>query len=140
MADPWRSLNTRKKPCWGNQLMNANSRADGFSTQPSPNCESTRVEEAGPKERRTAPRVATDCLVQWWKPGDRYPRRGQLKDISAGGCYIETPVPVAVGTAVIVGLTLGELKKKVKAVGEVRFYKPQKGMGISFTLIERVCD
>jgi hypothetical protein len=120
--------------------MRANSHADGPSKQFSANHESKPLLKEQPKERRSVPRVETDGWVQWWKQGDPTPRWGRLKNVSAGGCCIKTPLPIAAGTTVIVVLTVKELKKQIRAVGEVRSYTPQKGMGISFTLAERILE
>lgn len=58
-----------------------------------------------------------------------------LKNISAGGCFVETEDPSPKGAIVTAVLTTGG--PTVKVLGEVRFCDPRKGLGIRFTNIER---
>jgi PilZ domain-containing protein len=55
---------------------------------------------------------------------------GQVKDISLGGVYVETPAPLPVNTLVHVKMKLEGLA--VESPGVVRTIYPQVGMGISF--------
>jgi hypothetical protein len=59
------------------------------------------------------------------------PLRVNATDISGNGCYVETVMPLAVGTAVRIDLWIGEERQSATAV--VRTRDPGVGMGIEFT-------
>jgi hypothetical protein len=59
------------------------------------------------------------------------PLRVNATDISGNGCYVETVMPLAVGTAVRVDFWMGEEHLTSSAV--VRTRDPGVGMGIEFT-------
>jgi hypothetical protein len=59
------------------------------------------------------------------------PLRVNATDISGNGCYVETVMPLSVGTALRVDLWLGEDRLTPSAV--VRTRDPGVGMGIEFT-------
>jgi hypothetical protein len=59
------------------------------------------------------------------------PLRVNATDISGNGCYVETVMPLAVGTALRVDLWMGEERLTPSAV--VRTRDPGVGMGIEFT-------
>jgi hypothetical protein len=59
------------------------------------------------------------------------PLRVNATDISGNGCYVETIMPLAVGTALRVDLWIGEEHLSPSAV--VRTRDPGVGMGIEFT-------
>lgn len=59
------------------------------------------------------------------------PLRVNATDISGNGCYVETVMPLAVGTALRVDLWMGEERLSPSAV--VRTRDPGVGMGIEFT-------
>ena len=61
-------------------------------------------------------------------------RAAQSSDISACGCYIDTMLPLEVGTPLRIGLWLSGSKFEVAAV--VRTSHPGVGMGIEFTSLE----
>ncbi len=60
----------------------------------------------------------------------------RLKNVSTGGCFVETKDPAPEGTIVTAVLTMGGAT--IKTLGEVRFCDPGKGMGICFANIERM--
>ena len=55
-------------------------------------------------------------------------------DMSARGCYIESFVPLQIGSVVIVTFWIDS--DKIKTNGVVRASDPGVGMGIEFTAIE----
>ncbi len=59
------------------------------------------------------------------------PLRVNATDISGNGCYVETVMPLSVGTAVRVDFWIGEERMSPSAV--VRTRDPGVGMGIEFT-------
>jgi hypothetical protein len=59
------------------------------------------------------------------------PLRVNATDISGNGCYVETVMPLAIGTALRVDLWMGEERVSPSAV--VRTRDPGVGMGIEFT-------
>lgn len=59
------------------------------------------------------------------------PLRVNATDISGNGCYVETVMPLATGTALRVDLWMGEERLSPSAV--VRTRDPGVGMGIEFT-------
>lgn len=59
------------------------------------------------------------------------PLRVNATDISGNGCYVETVMPLAVGTSLRVDLWLGEERLAPSAI--VRTRDPGVGMGIEFT-------
>ena len=59
------------------------------------------------------------------------PLRVNATDISGNGCYVETVMPLPIGTALRVDLWMGEERISPSAV--VRTRDPGVGMGIEFT-------
>src|SRR6202007_92326 len=59
------------------------------------------------------------------------PLRVNATDISGNGCYVETVMPLSIGTALRVDLWMGEERLTPSAV--VRTRDPGVGMGIEFT-------
>ena len=59
------------------------------------------------------------------------PLRVNATDISGNGCYVETVMPLPIGTALRVDLWIGEERLSPSAV--VRTRDPGVGMGIEFT-------
>jgi PilZ domain len=59
------------------------------------------------------------------------PLRVNATDISGNGCYVETVMPLAVGTALRVDFWIGEERMSPSAV--VRTRDPGVGMGVEFT-------
>ena len=57
--------------------------------------------------------------------------RANATDISGNGCYVETVMPLSVGTALCVDLWMG--KERVTPSAVVRTRDPGVGMGIEFT-------
>jgi PilZ domain len=83
-------------------------------------------------ERRKYPRVRCTTSVEL-HPEDASIIRGNASDLSIGGCYIEMPTPLVVGTKLKVGLWLGT--EKVWATGLVTNSTPGFGVGVKFAEI-----
>lgn len=82
-------------------------------------------------ERRQCPRVAVALQVEFRLVDTNVPLRSQTTDISMGGCYVEMPLTLDIGSKVDMLLWLGE--QKVNAKGVVVTCHPQFGNGIQFT-------
>jgi CheY-like chemotaxis protein len=85
---------------------------------------------ASASERRTQGRSNCRLGVNVYRPSGDILQHCMLTDISAGGCYIETTQPLAVGTAVIIELHTQDAKIRVR--GKVRSTHRGYGMGIAF--------
>jgi len=80
---------------------------------------------------------ATRQLREWLKQNspdveqDDPPIRGQLTDLSLGGCYLEISSPFPVSSCVTLSMRAAGVE--VRAQGVVRVMHPDKGMGVEFT-------
>jgi len=82
-------------------------------------------------ERRRCPRVAVALQVEFRLEDTDVPLRSQTTDISMGGCYVEMPLTLEIGSKVDLLFWLGD--QKVNAKGVVVTCHPQFGNGIEFT-------
>jgi hypothetical protein len=57
--------------------------------------------------------------------------RAKLTDLSLGGCYLQTLMPLPIGASLVLSLTVGETA--FEAAGIVRTCHPNLGMGVEFT-------
>lgn len=75
-------------------------------------------------------------LREWLKQNspdaeqDDPPMRGQLTDLSLGGCYLEISSPFPPSSRVTLSMRAGQAE--VRAQGIVRIMHPDKGMGVEF--------
>ena len=83
------------------------------------------------EERRRCPRVAVALQVEFRLADTDVPLRSQTTDISLGGCYVEMPLTLEIGSKVDMLFWLGD--QKVSAKGVVVTCHPQFGNGIEFT-------
>jgi hypothetical protein len=85
---------------------------------------------AGKENRRTA-RVAVSkgLWVAWQADGPRNVSR--VRDVSAGGAFIQTTIPVAIGTSVEMLFALAEGETRVDGI--VRYADGKNGIGVEFT-------
>jgi len=61
---------------------------------------------------------------------DDPPIRGQLTDLTLGGCYLEIPTPFPVSSRVTLSMRAAAVE--IRAQGVVRVMHPDKGMGVEF--------
>jgi hypothetical protein len=94
---------------------------------------SPSAELGDPFGQRHSPRYACDRGVQVWKQGEIVAIYGKLHNLSMTGCYIESPQPFPVGTAVRIAMSLFGMQ--VRAQGVVRSSFPAKGIGVQFTSV-----
>src|SRR5271170_471446 len=85
----------------------------------------------GGKENRKAARVAVakGVWVAWQAGGPRNVSR--LRDLSAGGVFISTTIPVSIGTAVEMLFALPEGEARIHGI--VRYADGKNGIGVEFT-------
>ncbi len=83
-------------------------------------------------ERRRFQRFPCEGGVQVQRPGTP-PIWASLGDISAGGCYIETTMPLTMGLELDLTLRVGDANIRCK--GQVRTSHPGIGAGIYFTQV-----
>jgi hypothetical protein len=91
---------------------------------------SVRLENAT-RERRRAPRYKIALAVDVRQGSCQVPTHFRTSDISTSGFYVETILPLAVGTDLAVTLWLGREKKNASAI--VRTCHASVGMGVQFT-------
>jgi hypothetical protein len=89
---------------------------------------------AARRDRRQYPRFRCPGNVQVSRAGSDQHTWAKLGDLSLGGCYIETPVPEAVGSKLRLVVQVQE--NKIAATAEVRSCVPALGMGVQFTGFE----
>ncbi|HVM91883.1 MAG TPA: PilZ domain-containing protein [Terriglobales bacterium] len=101
---------------------------------------------APPRERRAHPRLALQVQIELREEGQDVPYRLETSDLSQGGCYIQTMMPISEGT--YLNLTLWVNDAAVRVRGKVVTRHPQFGNGIMFLefqgdgkrLLERYLD
>lgn len=91
------------------------------------------MSESEPKQQRRHPRYGCDGRAELRRP-EATDNSGALRQISAGGCYINTPDPAPVGTHLELTLQVGQVQ--LRAEGTVLYSHPEKGMGVAFTKID----
>jgi hypothetical protein len=84
-------------------------------------------------EKRRSPRYRCTGNARLQETSSSAPAWATFADISMHGCYIETSVPLRLGTTL--GLKLEANGVRVEVTGEVRVVYPGLGMGISFTSV-----
>ena len=83
------------------------------------------------KENRRSTRVAVSkgLWVAWQADGPRNVSR--VRDLSAGGVFIQTPLNVAIGTELEMLFALPEGETRVEGI--VRYADGKNGIGVQFT-------
>lgn len=86
---------------------------------------------SGEKENRRSARVAVSkgLWVAWQTDGGRNVSR--VRDLSAGGVFIQTPLAVPIGADIELLFSLPE--GEVRVVGIVRYADGKNGVGVEFT-------
>ncbi len=86
---------------------------------------------AGGKENRKAARVAVSkgVWVAWQAGGPRNVSR--VRDLSTGGVFISTAIPVPIGTVVEMLFALPEGEARIHGI--VRYADGKNGIGVEFT-------
>lgn len=87
-----------------------------------------------PPDRRSDPRHSIPVQIELRQEGNDVPMRMTTTDLSRGGCYIETMLPLPLGTSVTAKLWLNDCSLRVR--GRVVTLHPQFGNGIKFVEFE----
>jgi hypothetical protein len=86
------------------------------------------------RERRRAPRYPFSAAAEILDIVDDSRTRSHVRDLSSGGCYIETSDPLAPGTNVIVEIYTDTEFLETHAT--VAFREPNQGMGLCFSVMQ----
>jgi hypothetical protein len=84
---------------------------------------------SGTDDRRLYPRIKVQVPIELYTEGSTFPIRGATTDLSLTGCYIETRLPLPVGTALEIKL---QLEGTLLVLAAVVTSDPQVGNGIGF--------
>jgi hypothetical protein len=82
-------------------------------------------------ERREHPRLKCMNSVHLRPEGGGAPIWGKVADLSAGGCFVEMPIPLKRGTRLSIELWLSD-EKRLSLQGKVVNSRPGFGIGIQF--------
>jgi len=85
-----------------------------------------------PDNRRGQARYACRLGAEVYRSGIPVPNHCCLTDLSAGGCYLEVPLPFPQGSMVEITVRTHDMKLRLR--GKVLAAHPGYGMGISFEL------
>jgi PilZ domain len=85
-------------------------------------------------DRRTHPRYEFTAAVELIAPESGARIETRVRDLSQQGCYVDTNVPLPLGTVTDVRITKGA--QSFEAPARVVFTRAGKGMGLLFTAIE----
>jgi len=85
-------------------------------------------------ERRRAPRYPFSATAEILDLKVDSRTRSQVRDLSQGGCYIETPDPLPPGTNVIIEIYTDTEFLETHAT--VAFDEPNQGMGLAFSVMQ----
>jgi PilZ domain-containing protein len=83
-----------------------------------------------PGEKRWHARLECSGSAAVQSRGAQFPVKGQIKDVSQGGIYVEVTTPLAVKSKVFLEMNIEGIA--LEATGVVRTSYPMVGMGISF--------
>jgi type IV pilus assembly protein PilZ len=86
-------------------------------------------------ELRRYQRAPLDCVVEFVPKGGKELVAGRAKDISVGGMFVETEVPLAFGVELVVHVTLPGQKSQFALPAVVRWSRVGEGMGVQFGLL-----
>jgi Tfp pilus assembly protein PilZ len=89
----------------------------------------TALEDLRERERREHPRKACSMRVTVTTP-DLF-STDTIRDISAGGAFVETPVALSAGDQITLWFSLPERREPIMITGEV-VWSPRKGVGVKF--------
>ena len=99
---------------------------------PSSAAEAAERRRSDPDNRRGRTRYSCRLGAEVYHTGVAVPTHCCLTDLSAGGCYLEMPLPFSKGSSVEVTVRTYELKLRLRGV--VQTSHPGYGMGIEFEL------
>lgn len=85
-------------------------------------------------DRRQHPRMQCVNSVQLQPDGQAAPIWGKAADLSLGGCFVEMPVPLPIGTKLKISMWLSQSKLSLR--GKVVNSRPGFGIGVQFVEIK----
>jgi CheY-like chemotaxis protein len=85
--------------------------------------------------RREEARYACRVGAEVYRTGNKVPTYSCLTDLSAGGCYLEVPIPFPQGASVEITVRTHDMKLYLRGV--VQSSHPGYGMGVAFELKTR---
>jgi len=86
-------------------------------------------------ELRRHQRATIDVAVEFVAKGSTERTTGHAKDVSVGGMFIVTAMPLPFGAALVVHVTLPGQKGPFALPGVVRWSRSGEGMGVQFGLL-----
>ncbi len=81
-------------------------------------------------ERRRWPRYPIALVATITELLSAQISKGRTSDVSRGGCYVDCPHPLALGTSLRISLTTGS--ETFEAAARIVYVAPDPGMGICF--------
>jgi len=93
-----------------------------------------RQAESRGDERRQHPRCVCRGDAEIYLQDAKRPERGRFSDLSRGGCFVETLLPIAMESKVSVILLIAQ--GRIRAEGVVRYLLPNFGVGVQFQHLE----
>lgn len=91
--------------------------------------------KSGGPERRGLVRFPFTAAAEVYELRSQTRVKGRCSDLGAGGCYVDTLIPFAVGAVVKVRIERNQCEFEAEAV--VSYAHVQMGMGLAFTDIKR---
>jgi Tfp pilus assembly protein PilZ len=88
-----------------------------------------QLEKGRPKEKRQSPRKNVSVPVEYATPQGTY--QDFIKNVSAGGVFIETKEALEVGHEIVMVFPLFSFEDPVKVNGKIAWKGPQ-GIGVKF--------
>lgn len=90
-------------------------------------------------ERRRYPRIKVSISVDWGEtPACVY--KGRVTSLSAGGCFVQTPIETAKGKTIFIRLLLAPESESIMEgilQGRVKYCLPKVGLGVEFKKLPR---
>ncbi|HEX4641861.1 MAG TPA: PilZ domain-containing protein [Candidatus Acidoferrales bacterium] len=90
--------------------------------------------DRAPPERRGGQRYPFSAGVEICEARSKARVTGRCSDLGSGGCYVDTPSPLAVGAEV--NIRINHDDREFEAAAIVAYAHVQMGMGIAFTKIK----
>jgi hypothetical protein len=121
------------KPIWGSGTKEDGDREDTTGSEIDVPVSLPEATAPLPGEKRWHARLECTGSASVLSLGSQFPVRGQIKDVSQGGIYVEVTTPLAVKSKVSLEGTIEGIAFEAKGV--IRTSYPMVGMGISFQTI-----
>jgi hypothetical protein len=108
-------------------------RNDRPIVSPASSSEASQKKDA--RDRRAGTRYPFTASADVFEPRSNLQVTGRCSDLSAGGCYVDTPSPLSVGATV--KIRIAHENREFEAAGVVAYAHVRMGMGLSFTEVKR---